>query len=89
MIAVRDSGPGIPEDQKERVFMAFWTTKAQGMGIGLAISYSIIESHGGRMWCLNNPEKGATLCFTLPLGKNRGTAAINNSVELSTKERSE
>ena len=73
MIAVRDSGPGIPEDQKERVFMAFWTTKAQGMGIGLAISYSIIESHGGRMWCLNNPEKGATLCFTLPLGRNRGT----------------
>jgi PAS domain S-box-containing protein len=67
MVAVRDSGPGIPQDQREKLFMAFWTTKPQGMGIGLSISYSIIESHGGRLWCANNPDGGATFHFTLPL----------------------
>lgn len=66
-VAVKDSGPGIPQGQQEKLFMAFWTTKPQGMGIGLSISYSIIESHGGRLWCVNNPDGGATFCFTLPL----------------------
>ena len=72
MVAVRDSGPGIPQDQQEKLFMAFWTTKPQGMGIGLSISYSIIESHGGRLWCANNPDGGATFCFTLPVGDRKG-----------------
>jgi PAS domain S-box-containing protein len=66
-VAVRDSGPGIASDQQEKLFLAFWTTKPQGMGIGLSISYSIIESHGGRLWCANNPDGGATFHFTVPL----------------------
>jgi PAS domain S-box-containing protein len=72
LVAVRDSGPGIPSDQQDKVFMAFWTTKQQGMGIGLAISYSIIESHGGRLWCANHPDGGAEFRFTLPLGRGEG-----------------
>jgi PAS domain S-box-containing protein len=66
MVALRDSGPGIPAEQKDKLFMAFWTTKPQGMGIGLPISYSIIETHGGRLWSENNPERGATFYFTMP-----------------------
>jgi signal transduction histidine kinase len=65
-VGVRDRGPGIPPDQLGNVFAAFFTTKAQGMGMGLAISRSIVEAHGGRIWAENNPEGGATFCFTLP-----------------------
>jgi hypothetical protein len=72
MVTVRDTGPGIPEDQQDKVFTAFWTTKHQGMGIGLAISYSIIESHGGRLYCANHPDGGATFHFTLPIAPTRG-----------------
>jgi PAS domain S-box-containing protein len=66
-VGVRDQGPGIPPDQLENVFAAFFTTKAEGMGMGLAISRSIVEAHGGRIWAENNPEGGATFCFTLPV----------------------
>jgi C4-dicarboxylate-specific signal transduction histidine kinase len=67
LVAVRDSGPGIPEDQQDKLFEAFWTTKPMGLGIGLPISRSIIESHGGRLFFTNNPDQGATFSFTLPL----------------------
>jgi signal transduction histidine kinase len=67
LVAVRDSGPGIPEEQQGKLFEAFWTTKNQGLGIGLPISRSIIESHGGRLSFTNNPDQGATFFFTLPL----------------------
>ncbi len=67
LVSVRDSGPGIPPDQQHHIFKAFWTTKSQGMGIGLPISHSIIESHGGRMWCANHPDGGAVFYFSLPL----------------------
>lgn len=68
LVAVSDSGPGIePKDQK-RIFHAFFTTKPHGMGMGLSISHSIIESHGGRLWATNNSEGGATFQFTLPVG---------------------
>jgi signal transduction histidine kinase len=54
-----------PKDEK-RIFDAFFTTKAQGMGMGLSISHSIIEAHGGRLWATRNNDFGTTLQFTLP-----------------------
>ncbi len=66
-MAVRDHGPGISPEQEERMFEAFWTTKDSGMGIGLAISRSIVETHGGQLWYRNNPDGGATFHFTIPL----------------------
>ena len=65
-ISVQDSGPGIDPESLDHLFEAFYTTKAQGLGMGLAISRSIIDAHGGRLWASANPDKGATLQFTLP-----------------------
>lgn len=69
-IAVSDTGLGIPEEKVTRVFEPFFTTKAQGMGMGLAISRTIIEAHGGKIWAENNPAGGATFRFTLPATGN-------------------
>jgi signal transduction histidine kinase len=66
LVAVEDSGIGIDPKDEKRIFTAFFTTKAQGMGMGLSICHSIIESHGGRLWATANPDHGATLQFTLP-----------------------
>ena len=65
LISVTDTGMGLPP-QAEKIFDAFFTTKAEGTGMGLSISRSIIESHGGRLWAMNNPPHGATFHFTLP-----------------------
>ena len=65
-ISVQDQGPGIPADTLPRVFETFYTTKPSGMGMGLAISRSIVETHGGKIWAENNPDRGATFAFTLP-----------------------
>ncbi len=65
-VGVRDQGCGIPPDKKEDIFESFFTTKPGGMGMGLAISRSIIEAHGGRIWAENNPDRGATFWFTVP-----------------------
>ena len=66
-MSVRDSGVGFEPDHLERVFDAFYTTKTQGMGVGLAISRSIIESHGGRLWAkLNQNSPGAEFGFWIP-----------------------
>jgi signal transduction histidine kinase len=66
MVSVTDAGVGIPADNLEDIFNAFVTTKAGGTGMGLAISRTIIESHGGRLWATVNPGPGATMHFTLP-----------------------
>lgn len=65
-VAVRDTGEGLDPANLERVFDAFFTTKADGMGMGLAISRTIIESHGGRLWATSNSPRGAVFQFTLP-----------------------
>jgi signal transduction histidine kinase/PAS domain-containing protein len=67
LISVGDTGAGLQPEQVEQVFKAFYTTKAQGTGMGLPISRSIIESHGGRLWASPNPGRGATFQFTLPI----------------------
>ena len=66
IVAVRDSGAGLDAANLERVFDAFFTTKTDGMGMGLAISRTIIESHGGRLWATSNSPRGAVFQFTLP-----------------------
>src|SRR5262249_48680123 len=67
MVSVSDTGDGIPADRMKAIFEAFYTTKAGGTGMGLAISSTIIESHGGRLWATGNPGRGATFRFTLPV----------------------
>ena len=66
-VAVRDSGSGIDEVDLDHIFQAFYTTKADGLGMGLAIARSIVDAHGGRLEAQNNPEGGATFSFTLPV----------------------
>ena len=65
-VAVRDSGPGIDQEHLERVFDAFYTTKSNGVGMGLSICRSIIDAHGGRLWVEMNAPRGAAFQFTLP-----------------------
>jgi PAS domain S-box-containing protein len=65
LVAVQDSGVGIDRQNLEKVFNTFYTTKSQGMGMGLAISRSIVEHHGGRLWAVPNDGPGATFQFTL------------------------
>jgi len=67
LFAVADQGPGIPEEQQEKVFEAFFTTKPEGMGMGLNICRSIIESHAGRLWVESNQPRGCIFKFTLPV----------------------
>lgn len=67
LVAVRDTGPGVDRENLERVFDAFHTTKSRGVGMGLAISRSIIDAHGGRLWVESNKPRGATFQFSLPM----------------------
>jgi len=65
LVAVQDSGIGIDRQNLAKIFDTFYTTKSQGMGMGLAISRSIVENHGGRLWAVPNDGPGATFQFTL------------------------
>jgi signal transduction histidine kinase len=66
LFSVSDTGPGLPVGSVDQIFSAFFTTKPQGSGMGLAISRTIVESHGGRLWATANDARGATFHFTLP-----------------------
>jgi len=66
LVSVRDTGVGLPKQQADQIFNAFFTTKLHGTGMGLRISRSIVESHGGRLWAEDNSPRGASFCFTLP-----------------------
>jgi len=65
-ISIHDTGPGLPADKLDQIFDAFFTTKPQGSGMGLAICRSIVESHGGRLWAASNDGQGAVFHFALP-----------------------
>ena len=65
--SVSDTGVGLPMEKMDQIFSAFFTTKPQGSGMGLAISRSIVESHGGQLWASANSGGGATFHFTLPI----------------------
>jgi two-component system, LuxR family, sensor kinase FixL len=75
-ISVRDHGIGLTSDNLAKIFDPFYTTKRDGLGMGLSISRSIIEAHGGRLWAENNADRGATFYFTVP--------AINGEASLPT-----
>jgi len=66
-VGVRDTGVGLPDGDPDRVFERFFTTKPDGMGMGLAISRSIIEAHGGKLWANPTPDRGAVFAFSLPV----------------------
>ena len=69
VISVKDSGVGIDENILKQPFDAFYTTKKEGLGVGLSISKSIIEDHGGRLWITKNQDRGVTVSFTVPVSK--------------------
>ena len=75
LFAVRDTGPGLETTSEDRLFEAFYTTKPDGMGMGLAICHSIIETHGGRLWVTANEPRGAVFQFTLPSEQDESVRA--------------
>lgn len=70
-LSVRDAGAGFEPQAAEKLFESFYTTKSEGMGIGLSVSKSIIESHNGRLWAELNDGPGATFSFSIPCGHER------------------
>ena len=66
-LSISDNGPGIPEDTLKKVFEPFFTSKAEGMGMGLSIARTIVEAHDGRIWAENRPGGGALFVIKLPL----------------------
>jgi signal transduction histidine kinase len=88
-LSVCDTGVGIDPQQSEKVFEPFYTTKHDGMGVGLSVSRSIIETHGGRLWASPNPGPGTTFAFFIPGGSGHeaehASTAESTSGESSTR----
>jgi PAS domain S-box-containing protein len=78
LVTVRDSGKGLDPEQLSRIFDAFYTTKTTGMGLGLAISRSIVEAHGGRLWASANVPQGAAFRLTLPVERVEEASVVNS-----------
>jgi signal transduction histidine kinase len=78
LVSVTDAGVGLPTEKTDQIFNAFFTTKPHGIGLGLAITRSIIESHGGRVWATPNCGRGTTFNFTLP---SKTEASSKNAAE--------
>ncbi|WP_026744538.1 ATP-binding protein [Leucothrix mucor] len=75
-ISVSDSGEGISQQQEDNLFQSFYTTKADGMGMGLSISRTIITAHKGQLWFSRNTERGVTFRFTLPIYLDKGSLEL-------------
>jgi signal transduction histidine kinase len=75
LVAVRDSGSRLDPQSVDRLFEAFYTTKPDGLGMGLPICRSIIEAHGGRLWATANEPRGAVFQFTLPIERRETVPA--------------
>jgi len=74
-LSVQDTGTGFEPESMNRLFEAFYTTKSDGMGMGLSVSRSIIENHHGRLWATPNDGPGATFSFSIPCGAKSGTCS--------------
>ncbi len=77
-VSVVDAGHELPAGSIERVFDAFYTTKSNGLGMGLSISRSIVEAHGGRLWAENNRGRGSIFSFTIPIASRTEPGPIAN-----------
>jgi signal transduction histidine kinase len=75
-VSVSDSGAGISDENMQQLFAPFFTTKSEGMGIGLSISRSIIETHRGRIWAERRPEGGTSFHFMIPTADETGSVAV-------------
>jgi signal transduction histidine kinase len=85
LVAVRDSGPGLPPATLEHLFKVFHTTKPNGLGLGLSICRSIIEGHGGRLWAGANSPRGAVFQFTLPVNQDVAARGAARQVGLTPR----
>jgi len=75
-IAMRDRGHGLTADKLECIFKPFVTSKPQGLGLGLSISRSIVQMHGGRLWAETNPDQGMTFYIAFPASRDAGSAGV-------------
>ena len=74
-VSISDTGPGLPEHVRQRIFQPFVTTKPEGMGVGLSICRQIVQAHGGLLWAEDGPHGGTVFRFTLPRLPDQSEAA--------------
>jgi signal transduction histidine kinase len=79
LVSVEDTGIGLPLNQADQIFNAFFTTKEYGTGMGLRISRTIIEAHGGRLWATDNHPRGASFHFTLAVSPGAGSPGVESN----------